>query len=152
MLDYLWDTGLTGPLHESTAVGDMHVTLLYNGSMILPPGYPKSQKMDSQITLATGSYKVKPLALNMAMDGTSIAILLPSDLLLRKSNKLHAKFGLAPNPSYYIFHLTISTIQMKRPGSRAYEKAKFKTFADYGRLPDVNFPISFATEEVSYKS
>jgi hypothetical protein len=152
VLRYLRETKLTGGVIKSVNIHHMHVSLLYHGSLILPPDFPREKKIAEPIDLSGVKWPVKTLPLHGTNKiGTPIAIWLPRvPRFQRLSNLLHAKFKLTPVPPTYIWHITISDIQTFPRNSREYSISPFKSISDYLHLPPYTGRLVFDRLMVSY--
>jgi len=153
ILAYLRKVGLTGWPMQSSSLNSLHCTVLDNANQLLPPDFPKEQPLNSPIDLSGLRHHVRPLgtANRDNLLGTPIAILFPGAKRIRNlSDLLHKKFKLQPETEHYIFHITISKIQLFPPKSKAYEKCKFKDIRDYFRLPYYDGRMVFDQLVVNY--
>jgi len=151
ILHYLKETGLSGWPHQSTMLSDLHVTLMYNGSLTLPVDFPREQTIRDKIDLTGIKWPVKPLALSFAKVGDPIAMLLPNvQRIDRLSSLFHKQFKLTCNPSSYIPHMSLSKIQEFPLGSKHHEKCKFKHIKNYYQFPAYTGRLVFDTIRVSF--
>ena len=151
ILQYLRSTKLTGWPHQSTSLLDLHCTILYSGSLVLPSDFPKEQVLGNPINLTGIKWPVKPLALGLAKVGTAVAVLFPRvERIKHLSDLMHKRFKLTPNPATYISHVTLSKIQMFPRNSKQYEMSPFKSITDYYHLPPYTGRMVFDTLKVSY--
>jgi hypothetical protein len=151
ILKYLRSTGLSGWPHNSTNIHHLHVTLLHNSHLILPMDFPKEQPIGHPIDVSGFKHHVRPLSLGTPTDGAPIAILFPGMNRFRSlSDLLHKKFKLQIELPHYIFHCTISNIQMFHLKSKQYAKTPFKRIADYFHLPPYEGRAVFDTLKVNY--
>jgi len=151
ILEYMRETGLTGWPHQSTRLADLHLTVMYNGAQLLPPDFPMEQTVRDKIDLSGIKWPVKPLSLSFTKCGDPIAILMPNVPRIDKlSNLFHKQFKLTPNPSGYIYHMSLSKIQEFPYRSKHYEKCKFKHIKDYYQFPAYTGRLVFDTIRVSF--
>lgn len=146
IVQYCHDVGFATGGHQYTGAQQMHATVLYTHG-VLPVDYPKIFAFEPFRKLPPAKCLVKPLAVNQVITHrTPIALIIPSDagaMIKARSDKLHKKFKLTPNPVHYLYHISISKVQ---------GVGKFKNIQDYYKLPTYNGLLEFDSEVVSYES
>jgi hypothetical protein len=136
ILQYLWQTKLTGWPMQSNAISHLHCTILDNAHLLLPVDFNTNVELATPIDLSQYSHSVKPLSLGMLTPGAPVAILLRNATRVRTlSDLLHKKFKLRPEATHYIFHISITKVQIFKKHSKQYEASKYKAVRDYMHLP-----------------